>query len=337
MPFPDLGAMSPSRIGRYFDVVALIPSSLLVTYFFVLVSSGAWDGSPDWLKAGRNLAGVGLGGVAGLALLSLVLALLLHPLQYGMTQFLEGYWGDRPLAQRLMVARMLHHMRRSEILADKEQSSDAALALARRAKGTDLPHLALRMEARRLNCYPEDRGNVMPTRLGNILRLYEVEAGAQYGLPVVAIAAHLTLVAEPTHTAYIDDQRTQMDLAIRLTWLSGVAFAVSIAFLWRSGPWLLLAGFPYAAMYLFYRGAVGVAAEYGTAISTALDLNRFTLYNRLHVGIPTNSKVERERNKKLISLLSHKHETLDYVLDSDLAATSTNLSPDRAPDELSME
>lgn len=59
-----------------------------------------------------------------------------------------------------------------------------------------------------------------------------------------------------------------------------LASAVAIAFLWRDGLWLLIAPLPHGLSYLFYRGAVMTAREYGTAMAALIALNRYALYDR---------------------------------------------------------
>jgi hypothetical protein len=235
-----------------------------------------------------------------------------------MTQVLEGYWGDSDLSQRLMAARMARHWERRDQLLGKEDAAVAALGeltvAGRRHSLAAVPHVALLQEAQRLQeRYPQARSAIMPTRLGNVLRVFESQAGAQYGLPALRVAPHLALVAPARDLAYMEDQRQEMDLAIRLCWLSGLASLLTVAFLWRAGWWLLLAAIPYCAMYLFYRGAIIVAIEYGTAVATALDLNRFALYERMHLESPDDSTSERGRNSALVRLLSRKHEHVKYA------------------------
>jgi hypothetical protein len=80
---------------------------------------------------------------------------------------------------------------------------------------------------------------------------------------------------------------------------------IAIAFLWHHGPWLLIALAPYAIAYLSYRGAIIVAHEYGAAVSTMIDLDRFALYDYLRLRRPKNTKAERRMNVQLMQLLSH--------------------------------
>jgi len=150
--------------------------------------------------------------------------------------------------------------------------------------------------------YPEG-GRVMPTRLGNALRRFEDAAGSQYGLDAVSTAPHFSLVAPDRHVQYLRDSRQQMDTTIRLCTVSLLATALAVGFLLRDGLWLLAALLPYSLAYVAYRGAVASADEYGTAVTTVVDLDRFLLYQELHVNVPRDTAEERKSNAGLVRLL----------------------------------
>jgi hypothetical protein len=318
----DVGAATSARVGRYFDVITFIPTTILVTYVYVLTQTHAWTGTPDWTGAAHSVAD--LSAVAVLAVTSLAVSLLLHPLQFAMTQLLEGYWGVSRPARTLMTMRVRAH--RDKRLAAQTLSSQALIALGVQTGGSLPSHVkkqqiaavvAFQESQRLLQMYPDARAATMPTRLGNVLRRYETQAGSQYGLPVIRVAPHLSLVAPAAHWAYVTDQRTTMDRSVRLFWLSALATFASTVFLWRSAWWLLIAALPYLCAYLSYRGAVVVAAEYGTACATVLDVNRFELYERLGYPRPTTSDEERRRNRLLLQQIERKPVHARYREPSD--------------------
>jgi len=216
-------------------------------------------------------------------------------------------------ARALMTSRTVHHRRVRERLHRIQGDSLRQLADAGESPTDDqarwvdqvrVPQLTDFGEASRLLMrYPHGTNDVLPTRLGNVLRRYEADLGSQYGLPGVTIIPHLALVAPPGDVAYLDDRRTQLDLAVRLAVLSALASAVAVLFLWRAGLWLLAVLVPYTATYLFYRGAVGLAEGYGTAMSVLVDLGRFSLYERLHLELPTDTVAERGTNAAVAALL----------------------------------
>jgi hypothetical protein len=325
----DVTLGTTNTIGRYFALVSVVPSTLLVVFVFALASSGAWKHSPRWSEVARSFDDLGLAGVAVLTVVSIAFALILHPLQFAIVQLFEGYWGTSALAQRIRVRRILHHRRRKLELAQDTGAANDELPSPEPGQEEDdhRPHsgeeydsaarerlrfdvarrvrlVSQRDEAQRLlGAYPDLPDHVLPTRLGNVLRRYEMRAGRPYDLQILMVASQIGLVAPETHLRYLNDQRTQLDLAVRVSFTSSIAFVVVVVFLWRHGLWLLVAAVPYTSAYLAYLGAVTAAHHYGSALSAVADLNRFTLYERLHLQLPAHSLEERESNGRLMETL----------------------------------
>lgn len=293
-------------VGRYFGVVSVLPSILLVIYVFLLVASGSWRESPNWSRALTVVRDLGFGGALLLTTTGVGVALVLHPLQFAMTQLLEGYWGSAPTIQQIRVARIRRYRERRQWLEDEAGEAIEALDDWRISDGLKLKvqQLSRRDEAIRVALnYPTNPDHIMPTRLGNALRRYEVLAGEPYKLEAPTVLPCLTLIAPPEHRAYLNDQRSAMDLAVRTSLTSALAFLITIMFLWHSGLWLLVALIPYALTYLSYRGSVVAARSYGIAMSAIIAMNRFALYEYLHLSRPSTTDRERDVNQVLMDLL----------------------------------
>ncbi len=280
----DLTAGTVHTIGRYFSVVSMVPSLLFVVYVYLLIRSGALHGRPAWGRAVEDLVHIGAGGAVVLIVLGTALGVGIHPIQFSLVQFLEGYWGASFVARKIQALRISHHQTRFNSLGDKD------------AKGNG-------EASRLLDLYPRDPDDFMPTRLGNVLRRYEMIAGRQYELNVLTILPHVALAAQSEDVRYLDDQRTQLDLAVRMCFAAMLASIVSAVFLWRDDLWLLVAAIPCSVAYISYRGAIVSAREYGVAMETLIDLNRFAFYKRFHLPMPRNIVEERIANKRLMQLL----------------------------------
>ena len=338
-------------IGRYFTVISMVPSLLFVAYVYGLVAAGALSGSFAPARALHAAENLSLRGFATLVVAALLLGLVLHPFQFSMTQLLEGYWGGRCAWGELARRRILHHrvvaqdLSREIKRADKAWRDDVEVArttperaaredpsVRSRRNGLWLdssrgdPMLAsyLQAEAARAarSQYPVAARRIMPTRLGNVLRRYEDSAGQQYGLNILSIAPHLNLVAVKEHREYVDDCRKGLDLSVRICVLFALATALSVGLLIDNGPWLLLALAPYCVSYLAYRGAVTSAHAYGTALATLVDLNRFAMYDKLRIPSPPDTLTERERNRRLLELLSGDSTYLRYTTPQDSNGTT---------------
>jgi hypothetical protein len=285
----------------------------------LLIESGAWSGSSDldWAKAGNAFTHIG--DLALLSLISIALGIAVHPVQFALVQFLEGYWGTGRLAQRVRVARISHHRRRF-IFLRYGPGPEARLELREAAKADEpfkdrarTERLSISEESRRLaGEYPDEDDDIMPTRLGNVLRRYERLAGSQYGLDAVTVIRHIAFVAPAERLAYLNDQRQLLDLSVRMCVTSVLATLIAIASLWSHGPWLLVALAPYAIAYVSYRGAVVVAREYGAAFSAIIDLDRFAFYEYLRLPLPKDIDAERRSNAQLMKLLGNRRGFLTY-------------------------
>lgn len=280
----DLTAGTRQTVGRYFSIVSMLPSLLLVVYAFILVRSGAWSHQPDWTAAVDAFFHIGVGGTVLLIVLGMALGLGTHPLQFGLVQFLEGYWGTNAIARKARSVMITHHRNRASVLEGKDMEGDQEAG-------------------RLLTLYPHDPDLVMPTRLGNVLRRYEMLAGRQYELKVLTVLPHMALAARPEDARYLDDQRLQLDVAVRMCFTAVLAAFISAALLCRDEWWFLIAIIPCFLAYIAYRGAVVSAREYGVAMTTLIDLNRFALYERLHLPKPSNIEEERKNNRRVMNLM----------------------------------
>jgi len=200
---------------------------------------------------------------------------------------LEGYGGLGRLHRRFVLARLLVYRRRRLALIDtRDVARMHRKALTLRRLGDRQYEryayvLIAEQEANRaLAGFPEEAWRVMPTRLGNALRRHEDAAGRPYDLNAVGVMPHIALCAPPEHLAYLNDQRTLLDLSVRLCVVSLLAAAAGFVLLARDGLWLLLCLAPYLLAYVFCRGSIVAANRYGTAVSTVVALGRFRLYEQ---------------------------------------------------------
>lgn len=317
-----LGAVA--RVGPYFTAVSLIPSAVLAAGLYVLVSTEPWTGSPDWTKAVPSESS--WQGLLVWALLAAFLALLFHPLQYSVVQVLEGYWGSGPFALWLARGRLQVWLARYELLQKRSVAGQTAFEELQSQTATkdSLAAKWSQFEAdRQLQDLPALDGDLMPTRLGNILRGHEERAGRPYGLGAISAIPHVGLLAPPEQLAYLNDQRTQLDLAVRLCFTTGVLGVATLALFSFCGYWAMLALVPLGLSALLYRGACTVAHHYGNAIEVLIDLNRYRLYEALGLDRPEGLEQERAQNVGLSRLLQERAE--DCLIDK--VANTPNADP----------
>lgn len=360
-----------SRIGHYFSIVSLLPALFLVAWTAALYTSGAWQSAPDLKRMARALGGVNLAGAAWLVLATTIVALFLHPLQLAMTRLLEGYWGSSRLATALLRRRITHHRRRRLRLLDRQDDllekrdsilMDLLIDSYRKAVAGNQPHqgapeswedhqlekaLTDKLASRKahpatgfhaawesipsaLKRYPAS-ARMLPTRLGNALRSAEDTIGKQYGLDAITVAPHLTLIAPEAHLGYIQDTRQQMDTTVRLCVAAFAATIETTAWLLTSGWPLLIALVPYLLCYIGYRASVAAADDYMTIIRIAFDLNRFKLYESLHLEAPRNTAEERWNNEKLMKLIDQNHKVSVRYQHPPTATPAAGATPPATP------
>jgi hypothetical protein len=308
----DVSSGAAQAVGRYFSIISVVPSSLYVVFVYLLVESGSWTHSPNWDHAFTSLEHLSFEAIALLALFAIGLGVFIHPIQFAIVQFFEGYWGTSGPAQAFRAKRILHYQQLCDDLREKRISVRRQLADARTPAAETSLNSELDEGIRIRDNFPQAIGEIMPTRLGNILRRAESQAGKQYKLKSLQIVPQLLLIAPAGHVDYVNDQRVQMDLAVRMTFLSAVASATAILFLWPYGLWLLLAIIPYGLTYLSYRGAIVAAGHYGFALETLINLDRFELYKQLHLPLPATTAAERDMNEKLTELFGYDDPDVSY-------------------------
>src|SRR4051794_5004598 len=115
MPAPDVTAATLSagkEVGRAFSVVSLLPSLFLVGVIWVLAAAHSFAGPPDPDALVRALESLSIGDVTLLVLAAFAIGYVLHPVQFLLTQVLEGYWGSSRPGIALMSWRVIRYRER---------------------------------------------------------------------------------------------------------------------------------------------------------------------------------------------------------------------------------
>lgn len=346
-----LGVLAPAaQVGRYFAVVGGVSTLVAAIVPIVLLAAGAPSREPSLILAAERLRALNLADVGLLAVLVLAGGLVLHPLQFPFTQLLEGYWGTNSFAQRAMRRSIhRHYLKRlavtdlytgaaaqTKLLADQLSqlhderpvgvlgSKSPPLTERDRLLIDRIPHLATMQEAKRvLSRYPDSANELMPTRLGNVLRRHERMAGDPYGLDAVVVVPYLAQVVDETLREYHDDVRSSFDLAVRMVLVWTSATVIGVALLWQYSIWLAVPLATFVLAYASYRGAVAAAVQYGDALAVIVALGRADLYRRLRVPFPADSDTERERNANLVLQLQGVPASAEYLPEPPPAPTTS--------------
>jgi hypothetical protein len=149
--------------------------------------------------------------------------------------------------------------------------------------------------ALRYRSYPRYAEDLLPTRLGNVLKSAELYPGdeGRYGMDAVFFWPRLYMVLPETMRSSLEDARSSLDLMLVASALGGVYALSSICFLalahitdWRI--WLAAVGGGALVALAAYRGAVSSAVTYGELVRTAFDLYRGALLAQLGYAPPAS-------------------------------------------------
>ena len=98
------------QFGRYFQLVAVVPSAVLVVPLAILIVGGAPTERPTTTRAAKVISEQGLRGAALILLGIVIVGQVIHPFQFAATQFLEGRWGVSHFARTAIQSRARLHL-----------------------------------------------------------------------------------------------------------------------------------------------------------------------------------------------------------------------------------
>jgi hypothetical protein len=145
-------------------------------------------------------------------------------------------------------------------------------------------------------CRPREDHDIMPTRLGNILRAAERRPGDRYGLDAILCWPCLWILLPEPVKKDIQDARTELNNAVRL-FLWSTLFLVWTIWTWWAIPISLIAA------AFAYCWTLDAAEVYATLIEATFDLHRHLLYQALRWELPKDPQEERRVGQQLTNYL----------------------------------
>lgn len=300
----DLLGMS-RELGARFSLVSILPTAVLALFVVALIWSGAPGDAPDLDRLAAEVGDLSGSETTLLLLGVLAVAVFVQPFQVPLVRLLEGYWGRSGPARALTRLGVDRQRKRLEALITRaatpvKDPTDPAAADA----------IAAAAERQRL--FPDADSDLLPTRLGNVLRSAEQRAGAPYGLEgVVAWPRLYPLLPDPVRLT-VDDRRDQLDVAARFCSVFLTAALISFVLLVPHEWWLAVPAGCLVLAWLAYRASVTAALAYGEAVRSAFDLHRFDLRRALHLPLPETRSAERAENAELSAFLVQDWD-VDFV------------------------
>jgi hypothetical protein len=285
----SIGAQLGGKLADRLAVALLSPALAFWT-----LGCAAWI----WIRPhSANQAVNRLASLSGLAQGALLIGALMAVAASGVVvqrtepvvlRLLQGYW---PPALRSALAS--RYRRR---LAADDKTWQELYSRWEDGKATETEAIELQAAERRLARLPATPDQVMPTRLGNVLRSAENRPYDWYGLDAVNCWSRLWLVLPDAAKNEVSAARADLDTAT--TWWTWAALtAVWTVFT----PWALLVAV--AACLLSYPLVVGSAMRFGDLVNATFDVHRGLLYDALGRPRPSSQDSERATGQALSQAL----------------------------------
>jgi hypothetical protein len=202
-------------------------------------------------------------------------------------RLLEGYW-PAPL-QGLAAWRAAQ--RRKRTLARKRRWSDLMLKREGASLSWREQRELARLEAWRFHT-PRDAEDLLPTRLGDILKTAETRPRQRYGLDPVLLWPHLWLTLPDNVRQDLSAARERLDTRVE-TWTWGLLFALW-TFAW---PWAWVIALLW--MVTAYALALNAAETFADLLLAAFDTHRWRLYESLRWPLPDAREHEKASGEAL--------------------------------------
>ena len=297
----------------------------------VLVVSGGWDTTKllqTWNQQDTALKTLQIIGFITLVTFS---ASVLTSQAFAILRFYEGYW-NFPLSRLLrQVGEGWHQTRldqldipnRLDSLNQQIQDQQQKVNTWRfpglnqwfkwKLKGLENELEQVEKKQNRLQqinyeAYPQPkhRQEVMPTRLGNILKSAELYPYDRYELDAVLVWSRLYHLLPDRYVQVMIEARSSLDFALAITMLSGLFSLVSSIWLLivQAPGWLFLLCFWGGSLmaWLAYQSAIGNAAAYAEQMRVGFDLYRYELIKQLRLKPATTLEAEKQQWQEIRQL-----------------------------------
>ncbi len=211
---------------------AFILGFFLPTFLLVLAIAGLFHDQP-WAAKVLAVASQkdGWDTLAYFVLAIWGVAVLLMMANHMQLQILEGY--------RWPVSKMSTFRRREEKRFERKKARADQLTEQWSAQGDDFPEdkkreLAL-LRRELAHEFPPDPGDLLPTRLGNAIRAFEVYSSKVYGADSIPLWLHLSTLIPATFQSALDDARAQVNCTVNICFFAATVSLLAIArFLWSA-------------------------------------------------------------------------------------------------------
>jgi hypothetical protein len=288
-----------NRLSTRFLVVTVTPNILLVCYVSFLLAAGAPTRSPSLANALKVLDKFSIRQLVVMLAVILIISVAIHPLQTPLIQLVEGYWQRLPFGAAITKFCVNRFQMERDVLQQEEKRLEE---INKAGKWDRAAEQAYTEVLRRQDWLPQGDEYLLPTALGNTLRMGEIRAGDRYGLNLEIAMPRLVPLLSAEILTELRDRRNQLDAVVRLCVAAGLATTIGLGLLLCHGHWLFLPFSTYIMCWLCYRSAVVAARSYSVSLAAAVDLYHLQLFDALQLKRPVSLAEECNLNATLAML-----------------------------------
>lgn len=286
-----------TQLGSDWASRVLLPSFMFGALGLLAFALGPWLSIDQFTSTVCKVQGLNtvlLGALLVVGLIGLFLCgLITDQLTAPFLRLLQGYWPDWPVLNELWLA-LIGWQEKKRVNMNRDWQKLAKQQLA----GT-LDRAGARTYARlddRMHRLPAKPLDVMPTRLGNILKAGETRPENKYGLDAYVCWARMWLLLDKDLKEELTAARAALDNAVRaLMW--GLLALIWITFAW----WVVLpAG---VAIFVAWQAILAAAETYADMLEGSFDTHRRLLYDALAWPKPASPAEEQALGEQITKYL----------------------------------
>jgi len=296
-------------LGRSFFIGSFLPALFLVANAIAMADL-ALDGTIITEEVGFALP-ICLGG-------AFVIATMFLSLNLWVVRFYEGY----PILRWLLFRRPFQSRRdklHREIAAIRRKLESQSIQQRSTEDYSRLTCLQVKAEEQ----YPPADADVLPSKLGNIIRAFEYYPTTRYGIETITIWPRLLAVLPQDRSDAINAEKSLMDFCLNFSLaflISGPLWALAIWYAEIPRQFIILAVIGSVLLgYLTYRAAIPSAIAWGYEVRTAFDLYRGDLLRKLGLEGPASTSEERRLWGKIFWFFTYE----DYAKREGLPVTDS--------------
>jgi len=201
-------------------------------------------------------------------------------------RFLEGYWPEclNPLRHQLVKCQRRWHEQADQRFQQLSKHEQQELTNEERNERALLEW--------KLSQIPAQTDQLMPTKLGNLLKAAEGYALNRYGLDSIICWPQLWLILPDSTKKELQEARADLNTAAR-AWFWSILFLV-----WTVWAWWIIPVSVLSAFFAYY-WLLNAATTYSDLLKATFDVHRPALYKSLRWPLPKTPAEEPQKGKEL--------------------------------------